>query len=60
MAFCVYILALVLGLYLVLAVGVNLIASLAPIPAKPLLNAILLGVIVIGFLCAVATRAVSH
>jgi len=46
------ILALALLCYFLLAVGVNLIAYLAPVPRKPLLNATLLSLVVIGFLSA--------
>jgi len=53
------ILELAAAFYLVLAVGVNLIACYAPVPRKPVLNATLLGAVIMGFLTAVIWLMIS-
>ena len=53
MGLCLGIVALAILFYLVLALGVNLVACFAPVPRKPVLNAALLAAVVICFLATV-------
>ena len=56
--FIIYLLLAAAALYLVLALGVDLISRFAPIHRKPVLNAALLCMVVILFLWAAAIGSV--
>lgn len=53
MALLLKMVGMALLFYLLLATGVNLIALMAPVPRKPVLNVALLGIVLMGFLLIV-------
>lgn len=53
------IIAIAAGWYLALAIGVELISRLAPVPRKPLFNVILLATVIVGFICTLTRHWIS-